>query len=234
MMAAAHSTGMIIVQVLMAILIGVAAIVSAINRGRADRQRSFNLQALAARLGFDGFNPNHDEEFAMGWGFLSRLAQGNDRYAFNILRGTYHEQRLFVFDYHYQTGSGRSRKEHRFTMLMLVCKEAFPQVTIGPESDSLLTKVAAAFGGEDSIQFESAEFSRTFRVRSKDKRFAYDVCNPQMMEYLLANRDLEVEIQGPVILLAFDPQLPVGQIEFNLQRLIEIRSRLPEYLFTNV
>jgi hypothetical protein len=70
-------------------------------------------------------------------------------------------------------------------------------------------------------------------VRSQDKRFAYDVCNPQMMEYLLANRDLEVEIQGPVILLAFESQLPVGQIEFNLQRLIEIRSRLPQYLFTN-
>jgi len=59
------------------------------------------------------------------------------------------------------------------------------------------------------------------------------VCNPQMIEYLLANRGLQIEIQGPVILLAFEPQLPVGQIEFNLQRLIEIRSRLPDYLFTN-
>jgi hypothetical protein len=49
-----------------------------------------------------------------------------------------------------------------------------------------------------------------------------------------ANRNLQVEIQGPVILLlAFEPQLPVGQIESNLQRLVEIRSRLPEYLFTN-
>jgi hypothetical protein len=36
-----------------------------------------------------------------------------------------------------------------------------------------------------------------------------------------------------VVSLAFEPQLPVGKIEFNLQRLIEIRSRLPQYLFTN-
>ena len=70
-------------------------------------------------------------------------------------------------------------------------------------------------------------------MRSPDKKFAYDVCNPQMMEYLLKNPGLQVEIQGPVLSLVFEPQLPVGQIESNLQRLIEIRSRLPEYLFTN-
>ena len=231
MIAAAHSTGTIIVQVLMVTSFVVAAIVATIKRGRAARQRSLDLQTLAARLEFDDFNSNRDEGFAMGWGFLSRLAQGNDRYAFNILRGTYHAQSLFVFDYHYQTGSGKSRKEHYSTLLMLVCKEIFPQVSIGPES--LRSKIAAAFGIGSDIKFESAEFSRTFCVRSPDKKFAYDVCNPQMIEYLLANPGLQVEIQGPVILLVFEPQLPVGQVESNLQRLIEIRSRLPEYLFTN-
>jgi hypothetical protein len=231
MIAAAHSTGTIIVQVLMVTSFVVAAIVATIKQGRAARQRSLDLQTLAARLEFDDFNSNHDEGFAMGWGFLSRLAQGNDRYAFNILRGTYHEQSLFVFDYHYQTGSGKSRKEHYSTLLMLVCKEIFPQVSIGPES--LRSKIAAAFGVGNDIKFESAEFSRRFCVRSPDKKFAYDVCNPQMIEYLLANRDLQIEIQGPVILLVFEPQLPVGQVESNLQRLVEIRSRLPEYLFTN-
>jgi hypothetical protein len=42
-----------------------------------------------------------------------------------------------------------------------------------------------------------------FRVRCRDKKFAYDVCNPQMIEYLLSNRGLDIEIQGPAILLAF-------------------------------
>ena len=234
MMAAMHSSGETIFILLFIGAFVVAGIVGSLSQMRARRQRVLDLQMLATRLGFDDFNPARDEGFAMGWGFLSRLAEGQERYAFNILRGTYQEQRLFVFDYHYQTGSGKNRKEHYLTLLMLIVKEAFPQVTIDPEGESLLTKVAAAFGGEDRIQFESAEFSRTFRVRSPDKKFAYDVCNAKMMEYLLANRDLGVEIQGPAILLAFDPQLPVGQIEFNLQRLIEIRSRLPEYLFTNV
>ena len=230
MMAAAHSTGTGIVQVLIIILFVVAAIVVTIKQGRVARQRSLDLKTLAARLGFDDFNSNRDEGFAMGWGFLSRLAQGNDRYAFNILRGTYHEQSLFVFDYHYQTGSGKSRKEHYSTLLMLVFKEIFPQVSIGPEN--LRSKIAAAFGIGNDIKFESAEFSRTFCVQSPDKKFAYDVCNPQMIEYLLMNPGLQVEIQGPALLLVFEPQLPIGQVEANLQRLVEIRSRLPEYLFS--
>ena len=88
------------------------------------------------------------------------------------------------------------------------------------------------FGYQD-IEFESAEFSKAFCVRSPDKKFAYDVCNTKMMEYLLANRDLSVEIENQVLALAFDRCLSVGQVESNLQRLVEIRSRLPDYLFTN-
>jgi hypothetical protein len=231
MIAASHDAGKTVFVMLYVILGGVIAIVANIYKTRARRKRALDLQILATRLKFDDFNPNRDEGFALDWGFLSRLAQGQDRYAFNILRGMYHEQSLFVFDYHYQTGSGKSREEHYSTLLMLVCKEVFPQVSIGPES--LRSKIAAAFGVGNDIKFESAEFSRTFCVRSPDKKFAYDVCNPQMIEYLLMNPGLQVEIQGPALLLVFEPQLPIGQVESNLQRLIEIRSRLPEYLFTN-
>jgi len=232
MMATAHGAGEFVIPILFMVLFGLGMIFDNVRQSRTKRQRVSDLRGLATRLGFDDFNPARDESFPLGWGFLSRLARGQERYAFNMLRGTYHEQSLFVFDYHYQTGSGKSREEHYCTLLMLVFKESFPQVSIGPES--LRAKIAAAFHVGNEIKFESAEFSRIYCVQSKNKKFAYDVCNPQMIEYLLANRGLQIEIQGPVILLAFEPQLPVGQIEFNLQRLIEIRSRLPEYLFTNV
>jgi len=230
MMATAHSPGenILIIFAFGAVLI--IGIWQGLRQARTARSRSLELRLLAGRLSFDDFNPNRDDGFTMGWGFLSRLAQGQNRYAFNILRGTYHDQSLFVFDHHYRTGSGKNQKDHYGTILMLIVKEAFPKVSIGPET--LGEKIETALGLGDDIKFESAEFSRTFCVRSKDKKFAYDVCNPQMIEYLLTNRGLEIEIQGPVISLAFEPQLPVEQIEFNLQRLIEIRSRLPEYLFT--
>lgn len=97
----------------------------------------------------------------------------------------------------------------------------------------MLSKIAQAFGYED-VDFESAEFSRAFCVRAKDKKFAYDVCHAQMMEYLLANRDLSIEIENRALALAFGTRLSAADIESNLHRLLEIRSRLPEYLFSNV
>jgi hypothetical protein len=55
-----------------------------------------------------------------------------------------------------------------------------------------------------------------------------------MMEYFLANRDLGLEIEGRALALAFDARLSAAEIEYNLQRLLEIRLRLPNYLFTKV
>lgn len=105
----------------------------------------------------------------------------------------------------------------------------FPELRITRQN--FLLRIAEAFGYED-IHFESAEFSRVFCVRSKDKRFAYDVCNPQMIEYLLTNRDLGIEIEGPALALAFAKQLSGTEIENNLGRLLQVRLHLPDYLFT--
>ena len=52
-----------------------------------------------------------------------------------------------------------------------------------------------------------------------------------MMEYLLANKDLTIEIHGTAIALLFEDWLRPQKVEFNLSRLIEIRKLLPDYLF---
>jgi hypothetical protein len=53
-----------------------------------------------------------------------------------------------------------------------------------------------------------------------------------MMEYLLANKDLTIEIHGTAVALLSEDWLRPEKIEFNLSRLIEIRKLLPEYLFS--
>lgn len=197
-----------------AVLVVVGAI-NAVLKGRAETRtelsRQRGLRDLAARLGFESFSPERDDQFTRSWDFLPRLTHvGEDHYAFHILRGTYRDQSLFIFDFIYMTGGSKNPQEHVATMLLLIFKEVFPLLTIGPEN--LEVKFAEAFGVANDVKFESAEFSRKYCVRSPDKKFAYDVCNSKMMEYLLQNPGL--------------------QIEFNLQRLVEIRSNLPQYLFT--
>jgi hypothetical protein len=214
------------------VVVLIVIVISAIYGMIQARKRLEGLFELAQRLGLN-FSAVEDYGLADRYGFLNQLAQGENRYARNVLSGTYQQNQVLAFDYHYETYSqgknGRQTHHHWFSFFILTLPAVFPDLTIRREN--FLTKVAEAFGYQD-IKFESAEFSRAFCVRSPDKKFAYDVCNAQMMEYLLANRDLSIEIENQVLALAFDRCLAVEQIEFDLQRLVEIRSRLPEYLFT--
>lgn len=213
-----------------AVFIAIAIIV-AIYGGIAARKRREGLFELAQRVNLR-FDPEPDYALAERFQFLKKLAQGDNRYCYNVLSGTYQNNDVLAFDYHYQVTThdknGSHTTHYRFSFFIAQLPAAFPDLTVRRENFFL--KIAEVFGYQD-IKFESAEFSRTFCVRSPDKKFAYDVCNAQMMEYLLANRDLSLEIENQALALAFDSCLAIEQIESNLQRLVEIRARLPEYLF---
>jgi Protein of unknown function (DUF3137) len=216
----------VIVAVLVVFAIGV--IYSMIQA----RKRLEGLFELAQRLGLN-FSAAEDYALADRYNFLKQLAKGENRYARNVLSGTWRQNQVLAFDYHYETHStdskgNRTTEHHWLSFFILTLPALFPDLTIRREN--FLTKIAGVFGYQD-IKFESAEFSKTFCVRSPDKKFAYDVCNAKMMEYLLANRDLSVEIENQVLALAFNTRQSVEQVEANLQRLVEVRSRLPEYLF---
>jgi hypothetical protein len=217
-------------------LMGIAAIIIFACFYSADRmrKRKEGLFKLAQRLNLS-FDESENHAVADQYAFLKDLNKGDNRYATNILSGTYQQNKILAFDFHFETSTmdqnGRIRtQEYWFSFLILTVPVAFPDLTIRREG--FFTKIAEVFGYQ-AIKFESAEFSQTFCVRSPDKKFAYDVCNANMIEYLLANKDLSVEIENQVIALAFNTRISVEEIENDLQRLVEIRARLPEYLFTS-
>jgi len=186
------------------------------------------MAAVAARLGFH-FSPGKDRDMARRYRFLDKLRRGSERYAFNILSGSYQGYEVLLFDYHYRTGSGKNTHHYYISFFILHLPVSFPELIIAQEG--IFSKIAQAVGYDD-IDFESYEFSRKFCVRSKDKKFAYDVCNARMIEYLLSNIDLSIEIEDRVMAISFDSRLAPEQIEPNLNRLITVRSLLPDYLFT--
>lgn len=197
------------------------------------RKRRDAMTALAARLGLH-FDPQKDYNLARRYQFLDKLRAGSNRYAFNILSGTFREHEVMVFDYHYETHStdskGHSQTNHYyFSFFILLMPVSFPELLICKEG--FFSKIVQALGYDD-IDFESYEFSRKFCVRSKDKKFAYDVCNGRMIEYLLANTDLTIEIENNVLTISFNSQLKPERIEPNLNRLVELRSLMPGYLFS--
>jgi hypothetical protein len=209
----------------------VLVIVLAILRHMREKKRREAFLAIARRLGLRYRDRDHtmDDRYH----FLDPLRKGDNRYAFNILEGKYREYPVQAFDYHYETHStdskGRRQTHHHyFSYFMLEQELSFPELRIYPET--LWSKLGQMVGFDD-IDFESAEFSRAFTVRSRDKRFAYDICNAAMMEYLLRRRNLSIEIEGRCVALSFNERLEPHQIEPNLDRLIKIRGMFPEYLY---
>ena len=94
-------------------------------------------------------------------------------------------------DYHYEYDApARQNNDDAHVHVQLfslsICRTAqLPDLFIRREG--IFDSVKRAFGFDD-IDFESAEFSKRFFVKSSDKRFAYDVIHPKMMEFLLATR----------------------------------------------
>jgi hypothetical protein len=221
------------VQVLVIVGIVALIVVAAIFGHLAAKKRREAMLSLAAGLGLR-FDPGKDRVLPKKYQFLDKLRVGDNRYAFNILSGKYKDHDVMAFDYHYETHSTDSKgnhetQHHYFSFFLLLMRVGFAELTIAREG--FFSKVAQALGYDD-IDFESHEFSRKFCVRSKDKKFAYDVCNARMIEYLLANDDLTIEIEGPALGISFASRLSPEQIERNLNRLIAVRGLMPDYLFS--
>ena len=209
------------------VFIAIFAIVAVLGYISSLKRREA-MAAVATKLGLQ-FMPGKDRYMAKRYRFLDKLRRGSSRYAFNVLSGSYQGHEVLIFDYHYKTGSGKNTHHHYLSFFILYLPISFPELIIGPEG--IFSKIAQAVGYDD-IDFESHEFSRKFCVRSKDKKFAYDVCNARMIEYLLSNTDLSIEIEDKVMAISFSSRLSPERIEPNLNRLITVRSLLPDYLFT--
>lgn len=176
--------------VLLFVAFAIAAIVLGYLGYQAEQQRKAALQALASQHGWQ-FDSAHDHSHDERFGHFSAFSRGKSRYAYNTLRGPVQigdrQWPLQLGDYHYQTTSHDGKRTHTHTHRLSYLLVELPYVTT-PEliirKENFFDRIAE-FIGFDDIDFESAEFSRQFIVKSPDKRFAYDVIHPQMMEFLL-------------------------------------------------
>lgn len=184
------------------IIAGVIAlvVVSAYFSYLAAKKRREALAALAQQLGWR-FSPDRDSSHDSRYSHFEIFRRGHSRYAYNILEGAIDVDGASCYaqmgDFHYKvtSGSGKHRRTstYRFSYLIMHLPWMTQALVIRPEG--FFDKVAGFFGFDD-IDFESEEFSRRFCVKSPDKRFAYDVIDARMMEYLLAGRPRMIDIES--------------------------------------
>lgn len=210
-----------------AFLIGVLIVALIALKFRADAKRREELFAFAVRHGFEFYI-----EDAIGvkslYGDFSLLSRGDSRKAYNIMSGPMGKWEIKAFDYRYSTGSGKSRQTHYLSAVVLDTDVRFSAITIRPEN--LFDRIAGAVGFDD-IDFESHEFSRQFYVKSNDKKFAYDVIHPRMMEFLIANPEWSIEMLGRSIMICNGRTLRPEEFEKALSFADSFLGLFPDYLW---
>jgi hypothetical protein len=192
----------------------------------AANQRRKELLAWAHSKGLQ-FSTERYYGFDDRYPAFNCLQQGSDRYAYNVITGQLADREFLGFDYHYTTGSGKNRQDHHFSAIILQSPILLKPLLIRPEN--FLDKITE-FAGFNDIDFESAEFSRKFYVKSPDKRWAYDVIHPRMMEFLLAAPVFTLQFDLTYIMASRSTTFSVTDYESAVTVIEGMLERLPEYL----
>jgi hypothetical protein len=186
--------------IVVAPLILAAVIAGIVYAAKKEKERREALAALATELGFR-FDPSsdshHDDEYA----HFEIFRKGHSRSAYNTLSGqieidgrTY-PTKAGDFTYKVTSSNGKTTttSTYRFSYAILHLPfQGVPDLLIRKEG--IFDKIASVIGFDD-IDFESAEFSRRFLVKGPDKRFAYDIVHPRMMEFLMQSTPPMIDIE---------------------------------------
>ena len=92
--------------------------------------------------------------------------------------------------------------------------------------ENLWDKMTSAFGFDD-IDFESAEFSRKFFVKSPDRKWAYDVIHQETMELLIRAPRFSLEFAGPHAMAWRSSRFAPANFEYALALLDGVLRRIP-------
>lgn len=193
--------------------------------GLAMRRKELAAYASANRL---RFSPGKDGSFDDRFPEFRCLGRGRSRFARNIISGRIDGLEIQAFDYQYTTGGGKNRKTHRFSALIAGSPVSLKPLLIRREN--FFDKIGEFFGVDD-IDFESAEFSKKFFVKSPDRRWAFDVIHPQMMEYLLEAPRFSIQFDTADIIVWRNSRFKVEDFDRARGLVRGMLDRLPDYLF---
>lgn len=135
-----------------------------------------------------------------------------------------------VFRYEYTTGSGKNRRQWRYTCALVAVPFNAPHLTIGPEG--FWSNLGQVFGIRD-VEIETTDFNDRYRVACDDERFAVTLLDHGMVAWLLSGSsgrgEIRFELMGNQILCIGD-QLPIEQMPAMLTWATQIRPHLPGVL----
>lgn len=184
----------------MVILILIGGGLASYYAWKKEQQRREELGELARDLGwhFDARKDrHHDAEYA----HFEIFRRGHSRCAMNTLTGSIdidgrsHTAKMGDFRYKVTSGGGKRRSTRTYRFSYLIVHMPYPHVPpLIIRREGFFDRVAGFFG-YGSISFESAAFNKRFYINGDDKKFAYDVIHPRMMEFLMATAPPTIDME---------------------------------------
>lgn len=212
--------------------LGIVAVIVLVIGGIA---LSFYLKAKR-RQELQTFATQHGLQFSesdpfglLGWPF-TLFRKGDGRGIENVLWGPWDGgEPVTAFDYWYYTEStdskgNRTRSYSRFSCAMIEVPAAFPHLEIAREN--LFTRMADSMGMED-IEFESPDFNRRYNVKAKERRFAYELLDARMLDWMVGfDQGYAFEVTGNRI-LAYRKRTKAQGLVPLIGTLVMFRDRIP-------
>jgi hypothetical protein len=214
----------VIIAVIALIIVGV------IVKHQKSEGRKKELAGWAFSKGLN-FNPARDSGIDNRYSFKC-LQRGENRYGYNIVEGNIGSRSARAFDYHYEThhtdSKGQRHTQHHYFSAVVVDAN-LPLKPLSIRNERLFDKLAE-FVGFDDIDFESAEFSKKFYVKSPDKKWAYDVLHQATMEFMLSAPRFDIEFGSRQVIALRNNTFKTVEFEEALNLVNGILDRLPESL----
>jgi hypothetical protein len=159
------------------------------------RKRTQGMRAAASRLGlaFSGQRVTAPEaqlpDFAL-------LKEGHSRSFRNIISGSPEgTSGVLIFDYEYETGSGRNRSTHRQSVAaMAYAKGGLPRFELRPED--LLHKIGELLGARHVGFPEDPDFAKKYLLRGPDEADIAALFRLNLRQYFESHPGWFVEGEG--------------------------------------
>jgi hypothetical protein len=186
--------------VVLVIALGVVLLILVGVAGYYARKRRILLwQQTAAGLGLQYSTEDPFDLVSLPFDLFSR---GEGRGIENVLSGTKDDLDTKAFEFWDYTESSdtkgnTSRSYEHFSCALLPTAATCPHTSIAPEG--FFSRIGRALGFHD-IEFESEEFNKHMKVTSAEPKFATYLVDPQMMEWLLANKGWQFELSDRSLL----------------------------------
>ncbi|BAY81952.1 hypothetical protein NIES267_14300 [Calothrix parasitica NIES-267] len=171
------------------------------------------------------YNPKRDGKICRNYKHSNLIRFILSISVFDVVKGTWDGYSFLSFNVHFKY---QNKSTHYIGGVLIHLEQSFPNILIRPKNRFDLFGNIVGF--KDNRP-ESVEFSKYFTVSCKNKDFAYDFCNPKMMEYLLSQphsyMEIEVSEDALIIFNYYQSAMNPSEVEENLNQLIQLRKLMP-------